>query len=109
MFDTSVVTIWARSAARNRMSLMTCGHASASTQMRIHPLNSTAASGYTGLVSKAFTKEDASTPDDANALPPRTARSPITPSGLARIRQELMDLERASGSEPAQRRARVLT
>src|SRR5437879_5664096 len=33
MFDTSVVRTCERSAARNRISLMTCGHASASTQM----------------------------------------------------------------------------
>ena len=33
MFETSVVKTCARSAARNRISLMTCGHASASTQI----------------------------------------------------------------------------
>src|SRR5262245_39499185 len=33
MFDTSVVTTWARSAARYTISLMGCGHASASTQI----------------------------------------------------------------------------
>ena len=76
--------------------------------MRLHPLNSTIWRVYTGLVSKAFTKEDASSPDDADALPPRTTRCPITPFGLDRLRQELTDLERAGGSELARRRARVI-
>src|SRR6266536_4334502 len=35
---TSVVRTWARSAARYRMSLITCGHASASTQIFIGSL-----------------------------------------------------------------------
>src|SRR5215831_11198641 len=59
--------------------------------------------------SKTFTKEGASSPDDADALPPRTTRCPITPSGLAPLREELTHLKRAGGSELAQRRARVIS
>jgi transcription elongation factor GreB len=59
-------------------------------------------------MSKAFTNEDAPTPDDAEALPPRPGRLPITPAGYARLQQELADLTRAGGSEIGARRARVL-
>jgi transcription elongation GreA/GreB family factor len=53
-------------------------------------------------VSKAFTNEDTPTPDDAEALPAREGRLPITPAGYARLQQELAD------SEIGVRRARVL-
>ena len=62
-------------------------------------------------MSKAFTNEDTPTPDDAEALPPRERRLPITPSGYARLQKELADLTRgnpASPSEIGARRARVL-
>jgi transcription elongation GreA/GreB family factor len=67
---------------------------------------------YTGDVSKAFTNEDTPTPDDAEALPPRAGRLPITPAGYARLQHELAELTRrpaAGASEIGARRARVLT
>ncbi|MBM3218517.1 MAG: hypothetical protein FJZ38_07495 [Candidatus Rokubacteria bacterium] len=59
-------------------------------------------------MSKAFTNEDTPIPDDADALPPRTAALPITPAGLARLQRELADLTRAGASELGVRRARVI-
>jgi transcription elongation factor GreB len=59
-------------------------------------------------VSKAFTNEDAPVPDDADALPPRERHLPITPAGLARLREELTELSAAGSSEIGVRRARVL-
>ena len=82
---------------------MTCGHASASTQMRMLRV-----CAYTGGVSKAFTNEDTPVPDDADALPPRATALPITPAGLARLQQELADLRGAGASEIGLRRARVI-
>jgi transcription elongation factor GreB len=59
-------------------------------------------------MSKAFTNEDAPVPDDADALPPRERHLPITPAGLARLREELAGLSAAGSSEIGARRARVL-
>lgn len=62
-------------------------------------------------MSKAFTNEDTPTPDDAEALPSREGRLPITPAGHARLQQELAALTRANragASEIGARRARVL-
>ena len=62
-------------------------------------------------MSKAFTNEDTPTPDDAEALPPREGRLPITPSGHARLQKELADLIRGNPAGPSDvgaRRARVL-
>src|SRR5688572_8919418 len=62
-------------------------------------------------MSKAFIDEDAPTPDDADALPPRPARLPITPAGMARLRRELDGLRQerpAASGDVAARRARVL-
>jgi transcription elongation factor GreB len=62
-------------------------------------------------VSKAFTNEDTPTPDEADALPPRARRLPITPAGLARLQHELEALRRAGAAgttEVGARRARVL-
>ena len=62
-------------------------------------------------MSKAFTNEDTPTPDDAEALPPRATPLPITPTGLARLRQELAELTRANrtgASDVGVRRARVI-
>jgi transcription elongation GreA/GreB family factor len=62
-------------------------------------------------MSKAFTNEDTPTPDDAEVLPPRQGRLPITPAGYARLQKELADLTRAHPPGPADigtRRARVL-
>ena len=91
------------------MSLTTCGHASASTQMRIvglaPPLLRTLR--YLEGVSKAFLKDDALPPDDVDALPQRTGKAPITPAGYARLREELTALGDQPG-ETAARRARVL-
>jgi transcription elongation factor GreB len=56
-------------------------------------------------VSKAFTNEDTPTPDDAEALPPRTGTFPITPLGLARLQKELAEI---GVSEVGARRARVI-
>ncbi|HXJ80601.1 MAG TPA: GreA/GreB family elongation factor [Candidatus Methylomirabilis sp.] len=59
-------------------------------------------------MSKAFTKEDAPVPDDADGLPPRERDLPITPAGVARLRAELAELSAAGPSEIGARRARVL-
>jgi transcription elongation factor GreB len=62
-------------------------------------------------MSKAFTNEDTPAPDDAEALPPRKERLPITPAGYARLQKELADLLRANPAGPSEvgaRRARVL-
>jgi transcription elongation factor GreB len=59
-------------------------------------------------MSKAFTNEDAPAPDDAEALPPRPGRLPITPAGYARLRKELADLTADGTSDIGVRRARVL-
>jgi len=62
-------------------------------------------------MSKAFTNEDTPPPDDAESLPPRQGRLPITPAGYARLQKELADIMRAhpaSRSEISVRRARVL-
>ena len=62
-------------------------------------------------MSKAFTNEDTPAPDDAEALPPREGRLPITPAGHARLQKELAELtrpDRAGSSEIGARRARVL-
>lgn len=62
-------------------------------------------------MSKAFTNEDALTPDDPGALPRRASPAPITPTGYARLRNELAELTGANPaglSESAARRARVL-
>lgn len=62
-------------------------------------------------MSKAFTNEDTPIPDDADAVPPRERRFPITPGGLARLQRELAELSRAGAtgaSEVGARRARVL-
>jgi len=62
-------------------------------------------------VSKAFTNEDTPTPDEADALPPRQSRLPITPAGLARLQNELAELRRVKPVDPGDvgaRRARVL-
>jgi transcription elongation factor GreB len=62
-------------------------------------------------VSKAFTNEDTPTPDDAEALPPREGRLPITPAGYARLQNELAELMRVNPAGPSEigaRRARVL-
>lgn len=56
-------------------------------------------------MSKAFTNEDTPAPDDADALPPREGRFPITPAGLARLRRELAEI---GSSEVGARRARVI-
>ena len=58
-------------------------------------------------MSKAFLKDDALPPDDADTLPQRTGKAPITPAGYARLRAELGDLADQPG-EVAARRARVL-
>ena len=58
-------------------------------------------------MSKAFLKDDALPPDDADALPQRTGKAPITPAGYARLRAELSALAEQPG-EIADRRARVL-
>jgi transcription elongation factor GreB len=58
-------------------------------------------------VSKAFLKDDELPPDDADALPQRSGRAPITPAGYARLRSELAALRDQPG-EIAARRARVL-
>ena len=48
-------------------------------------------------------------PDDADALPPRAQRLPITPAGYARLRRELDELgRRPAANEVGARRARVL-
>jgi transcription elongation factor GreB len=61
-------------------------------------------------VSKAFTNEDAPAPDDGGALPARAGTWPITPAGLARLREELARLAggKGGGGEPGARRARVI-
>jgi transcription elongation factor GreB len=62
-------------------------------------------------VSKAFTNEDTLTPDDAETLPPREGRLPITPAGHARLQNELAKLMRVNPAGPSEigaRRARVL-
>ena len=59
-------------------------------------------------MSKAFTNEDTPARDDAEALPPRQGRLPITPAGYARLRKELADLTEAGTSDIGVRRARVL-
>jgi transcription elongation GreA/GreB family factor len=62
-------------------------------------------------VSKAFTNEDTPTPDDAEALPAREGRLPITPAGYARLQKELAELTRVNPAGPSEigaRRARVL-
>ena len=62
-------------------------------------------------MSKAFTNEDTPTPDDAEALPPREGRLPITPAGHARLQKELAELTRVNPAGPSAigaRRARVL-
>src|SRR5687768_5794406 len=62
-------------------------------------------------MSKAFTNEHTPTPDEAEALPTRERRLPITPAGYARLRTELAGLtqrDRAGPSEVGRRRARVL-
>ncbi len=62
-------------------------------------------------MSKAFTNEDTPTPDDADALPSREGRLPITPAGYARLQKERVELIRgnpAGVSEIGARRARVL-
>ncbi len=62
-------------------------------------------------MSKAFTNEDALTPDEPDALPRRESPMPITPAGYARLQQELAELTSAGPtglSETAARRARVL-
>ena len=59
-------------------------------------------------MSKAFTNEDTPIPDDAEALPPRAVALPITPAGLARLQQELAELNRGGGTEVGLRRARVI-
>ena len=66
-------------------------------------------------MSKAFTNEDTPAPDDADALPPRDRRFPITPAGYARLRNELAELSRQKPAGPSagpadvgRRRARVL-
>jgi transcription elongation GreA/GreB family factor len=59
-------------------------------------------------MSKAFTNEDTPAPDDAEALPARQGRLPITPAGYARLQKELVDLTRGGASEIGARRARVL-
>jgi transcription elongation factor GreB len=62
-------------------------------------------------VSKAFTNEDTPVPDEADALPPRQSRLPITPAGLARLQKELAELRRVKPADPGDvgaRRARVL-
>ena len=62
-------------------------------------------------MSKAFTNEDTPTPDEAEALPPRTRRFPITAVGYARLRAELDELRKRKPEGPADvgwRRARVL-
>jgi transcription elongation GreA/GreB family factor len=62
-------------------------------------------------MSKAFTNEDALPPDDAESLPPRQGRLPITPAGYARLQEELATITRAhpaSRSDMSVRRARVL-
>ena len=62
-------------------------------------------------MSKAFTNEDTPVPDEADALPPRQSRLPITPAGLARLQKELAELRRVKPADPGDvgaRRARVL-
>ena len=62
-------------------------------------------------MSKAFTNEDTPTPDDAEALPPREGRLPITPAGYARLQNELAEFTRVNPAGPSEigaRRARVL-
>jgi transcription elongation GreA/GreB family factor len=62
-------------------------------------------------VSKAFTNEDALTPDEPDALPRRDGPAPITAAGYARLQGELAELtgaDPAGRSEIAARRARVL-
>ncbi|MBM4442051.1 MAG: GreA/GreB family elongation factor [Candidatus Rokubacteria bacterium] len=60
-------------------------------------------------MSKAFLKDDMPPPDDADALPPRAQRLPITPAGYARLRRELDALaQRPAANEVGARRARVL-
>ena len=62
-------------------------------------------------MSKAFTNEDTPTPDEAEALPPRTRRFPITAAGYARLRGELDELQKRKPEGSADvgwRRARVL-
>ena len=61
-------------------------------------------------MSKAFTNEDTPVPDDAEALPPRARRFPITPAGYARLRSELAGLTEGhgTGADVVRRRARVL-
>jgi hypothetical protein len=64
-----------------------------------------------GDVSKAFTNEDTPTPDEAEALPARERRLPITAAGYARLRRELAELTPRKPMEPSEvgrRRARVL-
>lgn len=56
-------------------------------------------------MSKAFTNEDTPAPDDAEALPPREGRFPITPAGLARLQRELAEI---GSSAVGARRARVI-
>jgi transcription elongation factor GreB len=62
-------------------------------------------------VSKAFTNEDALTPDEPDALPRRDSPAPITPAGYAQLQKELAEItdgNSAGLSEIAARRARVL-
>lgn len=62
-------------------------------------------------MSKAFTNEDLPAPDEAEALPARTRRFPITPPGYARLRAELDEIRKRKPEGPADvgwRRARVL-
>ena len=59
-------------------------------------------------MSKAFTNEDTPSPDEADALPPRPHRLPITPAGLARLRRELAGLIASGPAGIEVRRARVL-
>ena len=62
-------------------------------------------------MSKAFTNEDTPTPDEAEALPARPRRFPITAAGYARLRAELDELRVRRPEGPADlgwRRARVL-
>jgi transcription elongation factor GreB len=62
-------------------------------------------------MSKAFTNEDTPTPDEAEALPARTRRFPITAAGYARLRAELDELRKRKPEGRADvgwRRARVL-
>lgn len=62
-------------------------------------------------MSKAFTNEDTPAPDEAEALPVRARRLPITPAGYERLRAELAALTPRAPTVPSEvgrRRARVL-